>query len=138
LGHPADSVGACYTRYADDLAFSGEEELERCARRFQVNVYRIALEEGFEVQTRKSRFMRQGVRQQLAGIVLNTRPNVARAEFERLKAILCNCVRHGPQYQNRDGHPDFRAHLRGRIAYVEMLNPARGRRLREWFSRIAW
>ena len=57
-------------------------------RRFHVTVCRIALEEGFEINTRKSRFMRQGVRQQVAGLVLNAHPNVARDDFDRLKAIL--------------------------------------------------
>jgi RNA-directed DNA polymerase len=134
----ARSRNAVYTRYADDLAFSGGEELERGARRFQVLVCRIALEEGFTLQTRKSRFMRQGVRQQLAGVVVNAHPNVPCEDYDRLKAILTNCVRHGPASQNRDGHADFRGHLAGRIAYATMLNPARGRRLRALFDRIAW
>jgi hypothetical protein len=134
----AESLGARYTRYADDLAFSGGEELERGARRFQVVVCRVALEEGFEVHTRKSRFMRRAVRQQLAGVVVNERPNVKRADFDELKAILCNCARHGPASQNRDGHADLRSHLLGRVAYVALLNPARAAKLRRWFDRIAW
>jgi len=134
----ATSVRAQYTRYADDLAFSGAEELARSARRFQVEVCTIALEEGFEVRTRKSRFMRQGVRQQLCGVVLNDRPNIRRTDYERLKAILYNCVQHGPQSQNREGHSDFQSHLRGRIGYVAMLNPARGRKLRAMFDKIGW
>jgi hypothetical protein len=134
----AHSVGACYTRYADDLAFSGDDDLERDARRFQVLVCRIALEEGFEVNTRKSRFMRPGVRQQLAGVVVNAQPNIRRDDYDRLKAILCNCVRHGPASQNRDGHADFRAHLAGRIAHVAQLNPRRGEWLRTLFDRITW
>lgn len=134
----AESLGARYTRYADDLAFSGGEELERGARRFQVLVCRVALEEGFEVHTRKSRFMRRGVRQQLAGVVVNEHPNVKRGDYDQLKAILCNCARHGPASQNRDGRADFRAHLLGRVAYVGLLNPARGAKLRRAFDRIAW
>jgi hypothetical protein len=134
----ARSVGAAYTRYADDLIFSGDERLERCLRRFHVNVCRIALEEGFEVHTRKSRFMRQGVRQQVAGVVLNARPNLRRDEFDRLKAILTNCRRHGPEGQNRDGRADFRAYLAGKIAYFAMIHPERGRRLRALFDRICW
>ena len=34
----AQAVGGRYTRYADDLAFSGDRDLERSARRFQVEV----------------------------------------------------------------------------------------------------
>jgi hypothetical protein len=134
----ARKVGAHYTRYADDLAFSGDEALERCARRFQIAVCRIALEEGFEVHTQKSRFMRQSVRQQLGGVVVNARPNVRRTEYETLKAILCNCVRQGAASQNRAGVADFRGHLLGRIAYVAMLNPTRGAKLRAKFSHISW
>jgi hypothetical protein len=134
----ARTLGACYTRYADDLAFSGATELERGARRFQVLVGRMALEEGFEVHMRKTRFMRQGVRQQLAGVVVNAHPNSRREEYDRLKAVLYNCVVRGPDSQNRAGHADFRAYLAGRIAYVTMINPARGRRLQRLFDQIAW
>lgn len=134
----AKSMNATYTRYADDLAFSGDENLERSARRFQVEVGKIVLEEGFELHMRKSRFMRQGVRQQLAGVVLNVRPNFRRQGYDQLKAVLHNCIHKGPASQNRLDHADFRGHLAGRIAYVAMINPARGRRLRALFHQIQW
>jgi len=78
------------------------------------------------------------VRQQLADVVVNAHPNVRREEYDRLKAILTNCVRHGPASQNRAGHADFRGHLAGRIAFVTMLNAGRGRRLRTLFAAIHW
>jgi hypothetical protein len=134
----ARGVGARYTRYADDLTFSGDNRLERCARRFQIAVCRIALEEGFEVHTRKSRFMRQGIRQQVGGIVLNAHANFPRDEYDRLKATLFNCIRNGPDSQNREGHADFRLHLAGRVAYVVQVNPAKGSRLQALFDRIRW
>lgn len=134
----AASAGAGYTRYADDLAFSGGVGLERSARRFAVHVGAAAIEEGFEVNARKTRVMRRGVRQRVAGVVINDRPNVARDEFDRLKATLHNCRTLGPSAQNRSEHPDFRAHLRGRVAHVGMLNPERGRKLRAIFDAIAW
>jgi RNA-directed DNA polymerase len=134
----AQVLGARYTRYADDLAFSGGLELEQAARRFQVHVCRIALEEGFEIHTRKSRFMRQGVCQQLVGVVVNAHPNVRRETYDCLKATLHNCVRNGPDSQNRAGHVDFRAHLLGRVAHLAQINPARGQRLRSLFEQIRW
>ncbi|HEX4150482.1 MAG TPA: reverse transcriptase family protein [Pirellulales bacterium] len=134
----ADSLRAKYTRYADDLVFSGGESLERAARRLQTHVAAIVLEEGLRVHPRKTRIMRRSVRQQVAGVVVNECMNVRRADYDRLKALLHNCVGHGPASQNHRALPDFRAHLAGRIAHVAMLNPARGAALRRAFEQIAW
>lgn len=134
----AGSAGAEYTRYADDLAFSGAEEFERGVERFSSQVAAILLEEGFTVNHRKTRIMRRGVRQRLAGVVVNQRLNVARGDFDRLKATLNNCARLGPNTQNRRVYNDFRAHLEGRIQWIESLNPAKGQRLRGIFERITW
>jgi hypothetical protein len=138
LGALAESAGAKYTRYADDLAFSGDEEFEKCAERFSAHVAALLREEGFTVNHRKTRLMRQGVRQHLAGLVTNARINVVRGDFDRLKAVLTNCVRSGPQSQNREGRPSFRAHLEGCVSFVEMINPNKGRRLRAIFEGIQW
>lgn len=138
LAKLAASLGADYTRYADDLTFSGGAELARGAKRLAALVAVIAGEEGFTVNHRKTRVMRRAGRQEVAGVVVNTRPNVRRAEWDEIKAILTNCVRHGPAGQNRANHPDFRAHLTGRVAHVAAVNPARGRKLWAILDRIAW
>ena len=134
----AKSVGAEYTRYADDLVFSGSGDFEGCVERLSPHVAAILSEEGFSVHHRKTRIMRQGVRQRLAGLVANQRMNVMRADFDRLKATLTNCARLGPESQNRDTHASFRLHLEGRVGFVEMINPAKGKRLRTIFERIQW
>ncbi|AXE90944.1 reverse transcriptase family protein [Paraburkholderia terricola] len=134
----ARSVGASYTRYADDLAFSGGNDLSRMTERLSIRVAAIAIEEGFAVNMRKTRVMRHAVRQHLAGVVVNSHPNLERPAFDALKALLTNCVRHGPRSQNRDAHTDFRAHLAGRVAHVTMLNAARGEKLKGIFERIGW
>lgn len=134
----AQASGANYTRYADDLAFSGQEMLSRSAKRFCTHISAIVMEEGFSVHFRKTRVMRQSTRQRLAGVIVNENPNISRADFDRLKATLHNCIRFGPNGQNRDQHDDFRAFLLGQIAYVKMLNPVRGHRLQSLFQRISW
>lgn len=138
LSSLAKSSGASYTRYADDLAFSADQEFEKGAERFGLQVAAILLEEGFKVHHRKTRVMRQGVRQHLGGLVTNQRINVVRSDFDRLKAMLTNCVRFGPDSQNREARPCFRSHLAGRVAFVEMINPSRGSRLRAIFEKIRW
>jgi RNA-directed DNA polymerase len=134
----ARGVDATYTRYADDIAFSGGEELRRSVGNFSGLVARIALEEGFEVHHRKTRAMFASHRQILTGIVVNAKANIPRGEFDRLKAILNNCARHGPQTQDRMGVKDFRTHLAGRIAYVTSINPARGAKLQAIMNKVDW
>jgi hypothetical protein len=134
----AQAAGAQYTRYADDLAFSGGGGFARSAERFAAHAAAIAAEEGFAAHHRKTRIMRPGVRQHLAGITVNRRANIPRRDFDRLKATLTNCARHGPSAQNREGHPSFRQHLEGRVAFVESVHFERGARLREILSTIDW
>jgi hypothetical protein len=134
----ARAAEAHYTRYADDLVFSGGDAFARSIGRFPIHVAATALEEGFAVQHHKTRVMRQGVRQRAAGVVINQATNLPRDEYDRLKATLCNCVRLGPHEQNRAGIADFRAHLAGRVAHARRLNPGRGRKLLDLFQQIVW
>lgn len=134
----AKACGATYTRYADDLTFSGGAELRRSSRRFARRVALIAAEEGFAINRGKTRVFSRAERQTVTGVVVNIRPNVPRTEFDRLKAILTNCVRHDPATQNRENVPDFRAHLAGRVSHVAAVNPLRGRKLSAIFDRISW
>lgn len=134
----AKSFGATYTRYADDLTFSGPKELNHALATLIPLTQQIIRQERFKTNLKKRRVLRSHQRQTVAGVVVNQRPNVARTDFDRLKAILTNCIRLGPSTQNRNGAGDFYQHLRGRIAHVTMLNPARGQRLSELFQAIDW
>jgi hypothetical protein len=134
----ARAVGATYTRYADDLVLSGPAALARRARRLEEALGAIAAGEGLRLNARKTTVMTRAGRQRVTGVVVNVRPNVAREDYDRLKAILHNAARDGPAAHNRDGVEDFRAHLLGRIAWVAALHPERGARLRARFDAIAW
>ena len=130
--------GLAYTRYADDLAFSGPPAEQGRRDYFATLVAAIALEEGFRVNHHKTRFMDASTRQQLTGIAINRHPNIPRHSYDTLKATLFNCARFGPADQNRDQHPDFRAYLLGKIAQLNSINPRRGERLRVLFNTIDW
>lgn len=134
----ARSANVTYTRYADDLLFSGGREWARSVRRFETTVGAIVMEEGYDVQFRKTRMMPSSQRQTATGVVINQRTNISRVEFDRLKAILFNCCRFGPGSQNRDGDPNFRLHLQGRIEWVRQLNESRAGKLQRLFERIDW
>lgn len=134
----ADAFGATYTRYADDLALSGGHRLARHADRVVERVSAIAADEGFRVHAGKTRVRRAGERQVVAGLVVNDHPQAPRAEYDRLRAVLHDAATNGPSAANRAGHPDFRAHLLGRIGWVGTGNPARAARLRAGFAAIDW
>jgi RNA-directed DNA polymerase len=132
----AVSLGGIYTRYADDLTFSGDADFARKTSSLIEAVAHIVEDEGYRLNERKTRVMTPSGRQRITGIVVNAHPNVARDDYDRLKAILHNCRCNGLDAENREGHPDFRAHLEGRVGWVEFLNPARGRKLRAMLARV--
>ncbi|BDH57808.1 reverse transcriptase family protein [Tsukamurella sp. PLM1] len=130
----AQSQGARYTRYGDDLAFSKPRDPSLIAG----VVPKIVAAEGFSVNSTKTRVMRAGSRQELAGVVVNARAQVPRAEYDALRALLHNAARFGAESQNRDGHSDFRAHVYGRIAWVGQGNESRRERLLTMAARVRW
>ncbi|NND98549.1 MAG: RNA-directed DNA polymerase [Pirellulaceae bacterium] len=132
------TLNVTYTRYADDLIFSCDHFGLSQAKRFATTVAVIAMEEGFQINFRKTAFMRHGNNQRVLGLTVNQKLNSARKEYETLRAILHNCRRDGPAGQNRHDHPKFRCHLRGRIAHIASVNPHRGAKLMEQFDQIYW
>ena len=129
-----------YTRYADDLTFSGDDRsaASEGARRkvglLLKSVRSILLDEGFVEHPEKTRVMGQGRRQEVTGVVVNAKPSLGREERRRLRAILHNAARHGLASQNREQHPDFAGHLRGLVSFACMLEPERAA---EWKAALA-
>jgi retron-type reverse transcriptase len=110
-----------YTRYADDLTFSGDNP--KAVGRLLRSVRSVLQEEGFTEHPRKTRVMRPANRQEVTGVTVNTRPTVSREEVRTLRAILHNAARHGLASQNREGRTHFAAYLRGRVEYICMVDP---------------
>lgn len=131
------ATGLSYTRYADDLTFSSLDPAVRAGALISA-VAGIVSEEGFLLHAGKTRVRRRHQRQQVTGVVVNNRLRVPREDYDKLRAVLHNCALTGPAEQNREGHADFRAHLRGRIAWVGSLDAEQGRRLTATFDRIDW
>ena len=127
-----------YTRYADDLLFSGERFSSRQVKNFAATVGAIATEQGFKINHHKTKIQFASQRQIATGIVLNKHANIRRRDYDQLKAILFNCIQHGPASQNREGVGDFKLHLSGRINWVAQVNPARAIKLTSLLEQIDW
>ncbi|OZC79358.1 RNA-dependent DNA polymerase [Rhodococcus sp. 06-462-5] len=132
----ARSVGARYSRYADDLAFSGGADID--VDRLLWLISQIAHDEGFTIHPDKTRIRRAHQRQQLTGLVVNAWPAVPREEYDNLRALLHNCISTGPAEQNLHDHNDFRAHVYGRIARIGETNETRRAKLLSMASRVNW
>jgi RNA-directed DNA polymerase len=134
----ADAFAASYSRYADDLAFSGGRKLNSRAPALRRAVAAIVADEGFRLNPRKSALATRAGRQRVCGIVVNARTNAPRDDYDRLRAALHEAATRGPAAANRAGVGDLRTHLLGRIGWVEGLNPARGAKLRRKFAAVDW
>lgn len=132
------SFGGNYTRYGDDLTFSGDWRFQKSLRLFLPLTQQIIRQERFLVNGRKRKILRRSTRQSVTGVVVNDKTNISRKAYDDLKATLHNCVKSGPASQNREEHPDFYAHLRGRIAFVQQLNRHKGDKLLKRFKQIRW
>lgn len=132
----AAKLGLTYTRYADDLTFSGDGAMKGRTGYLMARVRHIVQDEGFRVHEKKSRVLRQNTAQLVTGVVVNDRLGIRRKELRRLRAILHRAHIEGLEAQNRDQRPNFRAWLEGKIAFVSMVRPEIGRKLKEELSSL--
>ncbi|MES2435730.1 MAG: reverse transcriptase family protein [Pseudomonadota bacterium] len=121
----ARSLGATYTRYADDLTFSGDARIANILLRA---VPEIANQQGFRLNTTKTRAQPRHCRQTVTGLSVNQTVNPPRENYDLLKATIHHLARtDDPRRHDRN----FLAQLSGRIAWVEQVNPAKGAKLRD-------
>src|SRR5262245_19675170 len=136
LGGVAAKLGWTYTRYADDLTCSGDtlvpkgEKNPKSVGWLLARARHVCEAEGFEVNAKKVRVQRRNTAQTVTGIVVNEKPSTSRAERRKLRAILHHARLEGVEKQNRIGHKNYVAWLRGHVAYVLMVNPAQGQKLK--------
>jgi len=128
----ARKFGFAYTRYADDMTFSSQDDAAIGKLKFAVR--RIVGEEGFTVHPAKTRIMRAGRRQKVTGLVVNATTDgpsvrVPRKVRRQMRAAVHN------RAQGKEGRESL-AHLAGMAAYIHMTDPKLGRALLEQIARL--
>lgn len=117
----AREQGLVYTRYADDLTFSGE----RLPPRFVHDVSGMVQACGFRVNRKKIVVRRRHQRQVVTGIVVNDRPSPTGIDRRKLRAILHAEASGRPVHLGNARFPVTRRQLRGHLAYWHMVDPTR-------------
>ena len=111
--------GCTYTRYADDLAFSGER---RFSKQDLKKVQIIVESEGFRLNRQKSRIVGSGDRQIVAGIVVNDRGLPPRETRKRWRAMFHRANLYPHEFRDRV-HQLF-----GVASFVNQYSPDLARR----------
>jgi len=87
----AKAYGLKYTRYADDITFSGMANVFSEEDRFVRSMRNIIEnEEGFTVNSDKTRLSYRGMRQEVTGLTVNEKGNVSRRYVKQLRTMLHN------------------------------------------------
>ncbi|MDQ7823795.1 MAG: reverse transcriptase family protein [Candidatus Eremiobacteraeota bacterium] len=115
------ALGFTYTRYADDLTFSGDDLSQ--VKALLGGAARIVSEEGFTVHPGKTSVMRKGRRQTVTGIVVNKVPGLSRKERRRIRARIHRFQKSSPAAE------ELRS-LRGKLAYLSMINLEQAEKLK--------
>lgn len=116
----ARKFGVNYTRYADDLTFSGPLDHKQAFGLTQA-VRRIVEAEGFIVNADKTLLLSHARRQTVTGAVVNQTLGLSRQERRRLRAMLHH-ESQGKPLHDAEKQPATSAQLHGKLAYLKMLS----------------
>ncbi len=131
----AKKHGFTYTRYADDLTVSSKDSAAPVGAMLAF-MRKLVHTEGFAIHPDKIRVVRKGRRQEVTGVVVNSKPGVPRDELRRFRALLHHVKKDGPAGKTwgsakADGTgADLLTVALGYASYVAMVDKTKGDALR--------
>ena len=125
-----------YTRYSDDMLFSGSFNNEFDTKRFVPYVKFILEDFGFQMNLSKTKIIKQGQRQTALGVVLNEKQQVTKEYRKQIRQEIHYCSEHSvkshlehmndERFMLPNGDPDYIGYidnLSGRINFALQINP---------------
>lgn len=111
-----------YTRYADDMSFSGDFDENKL---LQI-VTEIIEKMGLRINAKKTKLMTSNMRQTVTGVVVNQKPQVIFHERNQLRQALHYIQKFGFE-EHREykeiNQKNYLEHLLGKINFVLQINP---------------
>lgn len=138
----AKRFGLHYSRYADDMTFSSMHNqtvhYEDENSEFRQEIKRIIEDQGFRMNDKKTRLLRDGQRQEVTGLTVNSVVNVSRQYISDLRWILSVWEREGYakayslfyfKYKKEKGYikkgePIMENVIGGKLNYLKMVRGA--------------
>lgn len=149
----AKRFGLHYTRYADDMTFSSMHNVYQKNSDFRSEIKRIIEEQGFTMNDDKTRLLRDGARQEVTGLTVNSIVNVSRQYISDLRWIISVWEKEGyakayckfyPKYKKEKGYikkgePVMENVIGGKLNYLRMVKGANNttyKKLQERYNRL--
>lgn len=133
----ARSINCCYSRYADDITFSGEKNIKSIVPLVQ----RIIVEEGYSVNEDKIRLQYANQRQEVTGLIVNTKLSVSRNITDEINKALYYCKKYGVTSHMKHIDCDkhfYREHLYGIAYFMKMVDQKKGAIYLNALDKIEW
>lgn len=84
-----------YSRYADDITFSSYHNVYNKDGEFIKELNRIITDQGFTINTNKTRLQKKGSRQEVTGVIVNEKLNVNQSYVRDIRNLLYIWNRYG-------------------------------------------
>lgn len=129
--------GLSYTRYVDDIAMSGDQDL----RKFQSTIVEAVEACGYKLATEKTKYMPWGTRQVVTKLCVNDRLRPTREFIAGVKSLIWECLEFGAAVVAAEHGISVSAlknRLGGKVAHIRGADEVGGRRLRRMLNGVDW
>ena len=127
-----------YSRYADDITFSGNHDIKSIKKA----VVEIVEDEGFRLNAKKTRIAYPHQRQEVTGLLVNgDKLRVSKKYKKDLYQELYFCVKYGVKDHMQRVNCNkafYKEHVYGKIFFVNMVEPDEAKIMFEIASKIDW
>ena len=124
-----------YTRYADDLTFSGDFNPHLLIS----DISKLIYQDGFSINPQKTRVARSNARQEVTGIVVNSHMQISKSKRKHIRQQLYYIKKFGLDSHLERIHEtrsSYLNHLLGQINFALFVNP-NDQEMRDYFDTIA-
>lgn len=121
-----------YTRYADDLTFSGDFNPHSLINDISKMVYN----EGFSINPQKTRVARSNTRQEVTGIIVNSHMQLSKEKRKQIRQQIYYIRKYGLESHLEhieENRANYLNHLLGQINFALFVNP-KDEEMKEYFD----
>lgn len=138
LSKLAEKLGVDYSRYADDITFSGEiENLPK------IKLLRyIIRDEGLNINWNKVGIYKKGRKQMVTGLTVSNNVHIHRNFKKEVKKHIYACTNFGVEshlkFMKSEETHLYKEWLLGKIYFIKSIEPERAKKLMSDFDKIVW